>query len=110
LDNRRVAIDSHSRDSQSVLYCHYPLRGIEVSHDFCSVGLKPDPSDGYPLLQPGYVRLYEFLHGYEDIPIEEWQAIQQATKDDPLMQILAEEVQKEINKEVVRMICEKARQ
>jgi hypothetical protein len=74
---------------------------------FCSVGFEADPGD--PPLKKGYVRLYEFLHGFEDIPIEQWEQMQEAAKNDPLYQLLLEEVTKEINREVIRTIEDKIR-
>ena len=55
-------------------------------------------------IAPGHVRIYEFLHGYEDKPIAEIEK----SESDPLMKVLNEETQKEIDKEVIRMICKKA--
>lgn len=86
------------------------MEKVKKYHDYCSVGLVPDPDDNYPLLQPGYVRLYEFLHGYEDITVEEWEQIQEECRNDPLMQILKVEIEKEINKEIVNTICIKAKE
>lgn len=60
------------------------------------------------LLQPGYVREYEFLHGYRDITIEEYNKSVEDFKNDPFCQILSEEIQKEINREVIDIICKKA--
>ena len=57
------------------------------------------------ILEPGMVRIYEFLHGYRDIPIEEYRKYE----NDPLLKLLKEEIQKEINREVVRAICIKSK-
>ena len=59
---------------------------------------------GEPPIEPGRVRIYEFLHGYEEISIEEYNARVEEYKNDPLCQALEEEILKEINREVVRMI------
>lgn len=57
-------------------------------------------------LMPGYIRLYEFLHGYEDVPIAEYDTWEY----DPATKILIEEIQKEINREVIKLICEKSKE
>lgn len=56
-------------------------------------------------LMPGYIRRYEFLHGYEDVPIAEFEKDQ----NNPVMKILAEEIQKEIDKEIIKLICDKVK-
>jgi hypothetical protein len=63
-----------------------------------------DLGDGGELLQPGYAREYEFLHGYNDITIEELDKRVEDFNNDPLAQILMEEIQKEINREVIQSI------
>lgn len=59
-------------------------------------GLEP----GEEPVKEGYVRIYEFLHGWEDIPEEEFDFYEH----DPLAVLLREEIQKEINREVVNTI------
>ena len=58
-------------------------------------------------LKEGYVRLYEDHTGrwYEDVTIEENKKRIEEMNNDPLYQILMEEIQKEINSEVVRLIA-----
>lgn len=63
----------------------------------CSI---PYEQDEEPL-KPGMVRIYEFLHGYTDITMEEYNEM----IDDPLYKIFVEEVQKEIDREVIRSVC-----
>lgn len=58
-------------------------------------------------LKPGYYRVYEFLHGYCDYLIsdrEKWLNDPKNADIILLNNILAEEIQKEINREIIRKI------
>ena len=68
--------------------------------------MKESPIFDEPPVPPGYVRIYEFLHGYEDIPQEEYDRQVEEMKNDPFCQILREEITKEINAEIIRKILE----
>lgn len=65
-------------------------------------GLEPDEEP----VKEGFVRIYEFLHGWEDIPEEEYNKME----NDPIAIILREEVLKEINKEIIELINAKSRE
>lgn len=54
-------------------------------------------------IAPGYVRVYEFLHGYEDHLIEKIET------PNPLSKILAEEIQREIDREIIKAVYEKVK-
>ena len=56
-------------------------------------------------LAPGYIRIYEFLHGYEDILIEEYER----RLNNPVYEILVEELRKEIDKELISTIIKKVK-
>jgi len=64
-----------------------------------------DPDHPDDPLMPGHIRMWEFLHGYEDIPIEKYEA----QMNDPLYQILIDEIRKEIDREIIETICKNAR-
>jgi len=81
---------------------------IKEIEPYCSVSYEADPQDETPLKE-GYVRLYQFLHGYQDIPIKQWEQMQEDAKNDPLFQMLQEEITKEINREVIRTMEENIR-
>lgn len=55
-------------------------------------------------VKPGYIRLYEDQTGrwYADITESEYEEMCKAYENDPLVQILKEEITKELDKEVVR--------
>lgn len=57
------------------------------------------------LLEPNHVRIYEFLHGYEDITIDEYEQ----WNNDPRHKIFVEELQKEIGCFLIGTICDKAK-
>lgn len=73
----------------------------------------PDP------LQPGYIRFYEFLHGYRDEPIGDYEvklarhrAVMDGTAAEPtneemMGKILTEEIQAEINRSIIDTILGK---
>lgn len=63
--------------------------------------LEPDE----PPVKKGFVRVYEFLHGYEDIPED----VFNAGEKDPLLVMLKEEIQKEIDREIISLINENAK-
>lgn len=69
---------------------------------------KPMYDPDYPdhPLQPGHVRLYEFLHGFEDITLEEEARRIVDWANDPLAQLLDAEMLKEINKQIIAKINE----
>lgn len=56
-------------------------------------------------VKEGFVRIYEFLHGWEDITEEQYNK----NINHPFNVILREEIQKEINKEIIEMINNNAR-
>ena len=68
---------------------------------------KPMHDPEYPdePLMPGHVRYYEFLHGYEDVTLEE----DERRSNDPLYTLLVDEIRKEIDREIIATICTNAR-
>lgn len=64
-------------------------------------GLEPDEEP----VKEGFVRIYEFLHGWDDIPETEYEEM----INDPFAIILREEIQKEINAEIIREINKAAK-
>lgn len=78
---------------------------IRIYGQPCSFPYDP----GEEPIQPGRVRIYEFMHGYEEISIEEYNERVEAYKNDPLCQIIEQEIQKEINAEVIRQINVRAK-
>ena len=71
-----------------------------ISDFECNCGAKDPECICETPVAEGYVRIFEFMHGYRDIPEEELEA----AKNDPLYKILMEEVTKEIDKEIIRQI------
>lgn len=62
-----------------------------------------DLEPGEEPVKDGFVRIYEFLHGWEDVTEEKYEK----SINDPLAVIIREEIQKEINREIIRMINDK---
>jgi len=60
--------------------------------------------DADPLM-PGHVRIYEMMNWYRDIPIEKYEK----QMNDPLYQIVIDEIRKEIDREIIETICKNAR-
>lgn len=67
-----------------------------------------DPEHPDDPLLPGHVRLYEFLHNYEDITFAEEARRHALWANDPLAQILDQEIQKAIDADVIATICKNA--
>lgn len=63
-------------------------------------GLEP----GEEPVKEGFVRIYEFLHGWDDITVEEYER----DINDPFAVVLREEIQKEINREIIELINKNA--
>lgn len=61
-----------------------------------------DLEPGEEPVKEGFVRIYEFLHGWEDVAESSYEEM----INDPLAIILREEIQKEINREVIKKINE----
>lgn len=63
-------------------------------------------------LAPRHIRLYEFLHGYEDIPLQEYDARESfpGILERDLADILVREIQKEIDKTLIETICRNAKE
>lgn len=56
-------------------------------------------------VKPGYVRVYEMMNWYKDIPeAEYWRDY----VDHPFVKNLREEIFKEIDKDIIDRICKKA--
>ena len=62
--------------------------------------------DGNPPVKKGYVRLYKDHTGrwYEDVTESEMKKRQEAFDNDPIAQILIEEIQKEIDAEILKAL------
>lgn len=60
-------------------------------------------------LAPKHVRVYEFLHGWEDIPIRDYDIARVYEQVDPLMKIFRQELQKEIDRSVIQTIADNAK-
>jgi len=58
-----------------------------------------------PPVEKGFVRIYEFLHGYEDITEEEYEKQYNSTE----VKILEDEIRKEIDKEIISIIAKNSR-
>lgn len=56
-------------------------------------------------LMPGMVRYYEFLHGYNDVTIEE----DERQSNDPAYKLFMEEIRKEIDRGIIETICNNVR-
>lgn len=63
-------------------------------------------NDGEAPVEKGYVRLYTDHTGrwYEDITIEEHEKRIKEAQDDPFYQFVAEEIRKEIDREIIKQI------
>ena len=68
-----------------------------------------DEDGSFPAIPPRHVRYYEMFHVYQDVTIEQHQQHRQEVESDPAYQILVEEIQKEINKQVIADITSTAR-
>lgn len=68
---------------------------------------RPFEIEGEEPLDPRHVRLYHTgagMNDWKDVPLEEYERMVEEYRNDPFCQILEEEIQKEINKEVIALI------
>jgi len=70
-----------------------------------------DQTEGglYPPVPPGHTRLFEFLHGYEDVPNDELERRRLEMESDPLCQILMDEINKAVDRELIGKIVAEAK-